>query len=943
MRSYLLLCLMMLLLLVPTSFAQDTQPAIYDGLDVLFIIDQSGSMGGVAFGSPQNDEGSDPQGMRFVAPQTALNLLNTYIGFDVNNVPTVNLSLMAFGQSNRLLLNWTEFDPKKQGWDTEIKQILDDVSASRFLDVAGNGTNLGYTDFVTAMEMAQSQFQVVPPPLPGSQHLRAIILVTDGAPCIPPAPGQYINCFDLIATGASSHIQQVGQHVNAFFNAHSDMFIIALDADSQFWPAVETDWQYAICGVSPCDTTKQAFDVAMLSANMQDVIGLLWRTLNPNFNSQQIPHQNGQATFVVPPYTQSILVAISKTEQSPLNGVTFTNPIGVIENNNPDGVDSLIQTHSIGGKGSIPPLPGTWTMLVPPVGNDTDIIRDMQINLSQFAVGANLAIDGNPPKQWIPSILTANIIDGSGRPIGRYIDSNGSELYPLTVTLEVVDKNQNTQTLSLASITNQENTHEYQVEWIPTNTTEHSFYLTASYLDDNGQTLYLLQREQMELDSNGDTQPDLSALSPSGTTIQWTGLSTGTVPQGTNTSLGLQLIDNATNMPIPADTSAFMLQVQVVDTITNQPVNAPMLLTNTSAEQGVVSGDVLIDLPGQYLLTGTLGKLDSNGNFVPLPDVAASSPAYNLEVRPVYEVEMRLTSPTQTRTPGLGPFPIFWTNAPVRIAIEVFDDQGNPVDLALITGGNVQTPTLTVVRESDKKARDLTTSLVDSQVGVYVVESDSLGLGTYTFNASLPDDNSLFVADYKWSNRLSATLTQERYIPLFAWVEWIGTPIVLLVLALSFWWLASREINARENPLKGKIQVVRHNEGVAEVIWEKDLTRLGKNFAHFGGFADRGDLRKRTNQVVRQLNVTTLNEPQYSENGQVVLENLQVQGLTVDGKPDGTINLIAGSILAPGSRLTLWFGSVNGIPTEFTLEKNNGEGASGTAYDFNDALSGFSA
>lgn len=924
----------LILLISQTVLAQDVAQKVYDGLDILFVIDHSGSMGGEAFGSPDNGVGSDPQGMRFQAPQTALELLSSYIRFDVNNVPTVNVSLMAFGQSNRLILNWTEFDPSQIGWDQKLEQILEDVSATRFA-----GTNLGFTDFLTAMQMAQSQFQVVPAPATGKKHLKAIILVTDGAPCVPPPSGQ-INCFDLIEAGASAHIQQVGQNIKTFFNVDSDMFIIALDADSQFWPAVEVDWQNAICAATPCSATNQALDAATLASQMQDVLGLLWAKLNPSFNSQSIPHQSGSATFYVPPYTQSILIVISKNQPVPLSGITFTQPDGNLATDNAEEVDSLIQRHTVGGVQSELPVPGTWTMLVPP-DNDLNIIRDMQIYLSQIAAGGDFYIDDRP-QQLIPTTLTSRIVDGARSPVVRYRDATGNELYPVTMTVAVADKNGNRQTLPMSRVANAQDTHEYQAQWIPSSTLSYSFYLTATYVDDNGQTIYLLQNELMEFgaDANQDGNPDATAVSPTGTTIAWEGLSTGSVPAGSSSTLTVKFIDNATSQPVAVDTSGFDLQVQAVDAVSNQSMGAPLLLRNTSTTSGVVSTDVLVELPGKYQLIGTLGDIDANGNFIPLVATGSTSPTYNLEVRPIYEVEVRLVSPVETKAPGLGPFPYSWQNAPIQIIVEVFDSQNNLVDLDLITNGQVKTPTLTVTRNGIP--RDLTRFLTRQSTGVYTVKTERFGLGRYNFSTSLPDDNSLFVADYKWGTRLTDSRTQERYIPIFAWVEWIGIPITLLAIGLFAWWLTSREINARENPMRGKIMIVRLVlvDGISEVVWQKDLTQLGRNLARFGGRSDREQLRARTNQVVRQLVVTTLNDPNYSANGQVVIENLQVQGLLSDGKPDGTTSFIAGRILAPGVRQTLWSGNVNGMAIEYVLEKDSvGES---TAFEFDSVATAFS-
>src|SRR5262245_14409346 len=61
------------LILLPPTKAQDTPT--YTGLDVLFIVDQSGSMSGTGF---EGQLASDPNGLRFEATQYALDTLAGY-------------------------------------------------------------------------------------------------------------------------------------------------------------------------------------------------------------------------------------------------------------------------------------------------------------------------------------------------------------------------------------------------------------------------------------------------------------------------------------------------------------------------------------------------------------------------------------------------------------------------------------------------------------------------------------------------------------------------------------------------------------------------------------------------------------------------------------------------------------------------------------------------
>src|SRR5699024_5037805 len=114
----------------------------YAGVDILFIIDQSGSMGGPAF----NGVGGpfDPDGLRFTGPQYAVEWLSTFVeNIVTTDVPEVRVGLLSFGSVTRnLIANWTTIDARSSSWSQVKDQILQDISANRF-----GQTNLGSTDF----------------------------------------------------------------------------------------------------------------------------------------------------------------------------------------------------------------------------------------------------------------------------------------------------------------------------------------------------------------------------------------------------------------------------------------------------------------------------------------------------------------------------------------------------------------------------------------------------------------------------------------------------------------------------------------------------------------------------------------------------------------------------------------------------------------------------
>lgn len=137
-------------------------------LDVIFIIDQSGSMSGDA-GSPPND----PIGNRFEAPRYAMDwLANNRLGRCVNAVHRI--SVISFGTTVEVNLPLTVINPSTQEEWESIKGGLE----SRIEEM-----RLGATDPLLAIEQAKEIIENSNPQ--GSiERKRVMILLTDGQPCV---------------------------------------------------------------------------------------------------------------------------------------------------------------------------------------------------------------------------------------------------------------------------------------------------------------------------------------------------------------------------------------------------------------------------------------------------------------------------------------------------------------------------------------------------------------------------------------------------------------------------------------------------------------------------------------------------------------------------------------------------------------------------------------
>lgn len=140
-------------------------------MDIVFLIDQSASMSGETY--PKNAP-NDPLNQRISSPKYAIDwLANNRIGLCPGVVHRIGI--ISFGTEAEVDLQLTKIDPADQKqWD-EIRRKLEEKVQEKNL----NATN-PLAAFKLAKEMLGNAEQL------GSQpRKRAIVLLTDGQPCVP--------------------------------------------------------------------------------------------------------------------------------------------------------------------------------------------------------------------------------------------------------------------------------------------------------------------------------------------------------------------------------------------------------------------------------------------------------------------------------------------------------------------------------------------------------------------------------------------------------------------------------------------------------------------------------------------------------------------------------------------------------------------------------------
>src|SRR5690606_29150411 len=140
---------------------------------------------------------------------------------------------LTFGSSTRQLMDWTPIETSRSDWSIVEKQLLADISANRFGNI-----NLGYTDFLRAFGDARNIIASAPMSSPNEHRLSAVILLTDGAPCVATAVNPLPPCDDLGAVHAVEHLNQLRHDVEANL-PNTLVYAIIMDASNAYFTQIQ--------------------------------------------------------------------------------------------------------------------------------------------------------------------------------------------------------------------------------------------------------------------------------------------------------------------------------------------------------------------------------------------------------------------------------------------------------------------------------------------------------------------------------------------------------------------------------------------------------------------------------------------------------------------------------------------------------------------------------
>lgn len=415
--------LVSLALLSPLLIGVPAHAQTYSGLDIVFLVDQSGSMGGAAFGL-EGRTPTDPLGLRFDAVQYALDTLGEY---RVNIAPDlgVRMAVVAFGDDTELMLDWTELAPDRATWEATRDDLLATLAADTF-----GRRNLGDTNFRAAFQQAGELFDGLGR---DPTRLRVVVLLTDGDPCV--------SVGDLTFDCSSVPQQQTFMgdllvQTTATFDDPNDLiYVMALDATARIWNRWQDEWQAVT--EDPARATRLETN-AQIGTRFRDILTELIGIVRGTASQPANVLLPGQNSVPIPPYHQLVRVSIFKSTLAP-GVLTVTQPDG----SPPDpatvtitGQDRPIEVWTIRD-----PQPGNWVFAV---GANADEIS-VYLELIPFEVDARLEAGEARLFDGIPFTLTLS--DTAGDPLPIYSD------YPLNTTALVTLPAGTTETLALTMLT----------------------------------------------------------------------------------------------------------------------------------------------------------------------------------------------------------------------------------------------------------------------------------------------------------------------------------------------------------------------------------------------------------------------------------------------------------------------------------------------------------
>jgi len=769
-----------------------TSPAPSNGLDILFLVDQSGSMGGLAY-KAQTDPPSDQFGLRFEAVQYALRTLAEYQSALGSNF-AFRMAVLSFGDTPELSLDWTDINPSAANWPKQENTLIDQLSASHF-----GKRNLGNTNFLAAYKEAEQLFGKLP--AAAGTHFKAIVVLTDGAPCVPAV-------FSCTLNGEqANHMNQLVAQSTANF-ADYKQYVIGIDAHNQFWTRLEPYWTKVVGTRGFARRVKDSTEVGQVF--LEILLDLVRTTQAARGGSadadigQPITFVAGQDTsIVVPPYLESVRFTVFKTQPKP--GVQIKGADGSVLRSSAaqvivSGENSPIEVWKI----SSPP-PGLWTL------SALQKLTDVKVYLDLIRVPFKLELLPTAPFRRLPISIQLTLLGPDGKPLPGYADQR----YQLAATLTITTPAGKIETLDLAA----GSAGTYAGSYTPLDAGRYQLDVAASAQTIDGKPFKVLDQTAAKT----VIIPNLSLA------VQRDPTSDVLLSQ--SMTISAQLVDGDGKRQVLPQiaVNATLLNVTDISSGTGKPVASYELVADAT---GLYSVSVAAESTGQYQLQITARPKSNDAN----PPAALDQqflPAFR--VRPAHLISLKVISPLPDGayylTDGFPPV----TPARLKIQVSALNDAGEPAALEKLTGGALPL-TLEVAGDKDSPVGEghiTDLAPLAGATGLYEATVSGLSAGQYrlTIQAAADSrlgDSTLFDPRFRKQSLHFTLTTNPALIGMVAALV-IGTLLVVGVIAGG----VAYQVRLRQHPARGTIELQTESAsglvGDRSTVWRQTLDGQRRN------------------------------------------------------------------------------------------------------------------
>jgi len=437
----------------------------YTGVDIVFVVDQSGSMGGAEYGSEYVAVGNDPNDLRFSGLQQMVERLAGYrLNYFHDSEVQFQIGVVYFGSDRETIVEPTVVAPNTlEEWQPLSDELQAVLSAEAF------HRNLKGTDHLLALQEAKRILQEMKQAWQGGQHLQVIMMLTDGE-WTEGAPDYYQDG----EFQPWKYSQAMKEYVRIELAYPSYRFFLAAinDRSDEYWSHVEDYWKEL--------TNNQAelMDANTMWALFERILADL--TVNEpgladkkTTRGQVVEIPETQDRIAVPPYLQEITFIIHKP--APEVRVKMYQEGDLLEDlvtATVEGKDRYIESISIRN-----PNPGYITIERPV---STGILR-----IFMSHIGADVSCDPiSTVAQFVPVRLQC-ALSGQEGPLSSYSDPR----FQLTVQVEIRGES-TSQRLELVH----QGQSTYTAYYLPTQPGEYAFSIAATTQKPDGTPFELFRK-----------------------------------------------------------------------------------------------------------------------------------------------------------------------------------------------------------------------------------------------------------------------------------------------------------------------------------------------------------------------------------------------------------------------------------------------------------------